>query len=261
MQKSSQVSRITSLILLGCAVILVLLQIFLDIDLTLPTIFLVIGTGLFIAGVAYSPRWTWTAYLFIPACIFLVLGIIFLFNVLTGDWKSWAYAWLLGIAGLGLGASLTGKTAGWCNELKSLALVLIAVGIAGFGLFGAIAGGPFLTVMVPVLLVTAAALVYLVPPRAYLPDGLLNQSRGSSSRQKLEPAAGQASISEPLSVREMEVLRLIDQGLSNAEIASKLTLANSTVKTHINNIYGKLGVQNRIQALNRAQELGLLRES
>ena len=54
------------------------------------------------------------------------------------------------------------------------------------------------------------------------------------------------------------MLRLIDQGLSNPEIAEKLTLAPSTVKTHINNIYGKLGVQTRVQALKHARELKLL---
>jgi LuxR family maltose regulon positive regulatory protein len=63
---------------------------------------------------------------------------------------------------------------------------------------------------------------------------------------------------EPLSVRELEVLRLIDAGLSNQQIADKLSVAPSTVKTHINNIYGKLGVQTRVQAVTRARELNLL---
>jgi ATP/maltotriose-dependent transcriptional regulator MalT len=56
----------------------------------------------------------------------------------------------------------------------------------------------------------------------------------------------------------LEVLHLIDQGFSNQEIAVKLTVASSTIKTHINNIYNKLGVQTRVQALNRARELGIL---
>jgi len=64
---------------------------------------------------------------------------------------------------------------------------------------------------------------------------------------------------EPLSPRELEVLTLIDEGLTNAEIAQELTLAPSTVKTHINNIYGKLGVESRTQALKTAREKGLLR--
>jgi LuxR family maltose regulon positive regulatory protein len=63
---------------------------------------------------------------------------------------------------------------------------------------------------------------------------------------------------EPLSERELEVLRLIADGLSNAEIAQRLVIAQGTVKRHINNIYGKLGVQSRTQAVARSRELGLL---
>jgi LuxR family maltose regulon positive regulatory protein len=63
---------------------------------------------------------------------------------------------------------------------------------------------------------------------------------------------------EPLSERELEVLRLIADGLSNAEIAAKLIIAHGTVKRHTNNIYGKLGVQSRTQAVARSRDLGLL---
>jgi len=63
---------------------------------------------------------------------------------------------------------------------------------------------------------------------------------------------------EPLSERELEVLRLLAAGLSNREIAEKLIVAVGTVKAHIHNIYGKLGVQSRTQAVARARELGIL---
>jgi LuxR family maltose regulon positive regulatory protein len=63
---------------------------------------------------------------------------------------------------------------------------------------------------------------------------------------------------EPLSERELEVLRLIEAGLSNQAIAQQLVVAVSTVKKHINSLYGKLSVQSRTQALARARELGLL---
>ncbi len=68
----------------------------------------------------------------------------------------------------------------------------------------------------------------------------------------------ESDMAEPLSERELEVLRLIAAGLSNSEIAARLVVAPSTVKTHINNIYSKLGVSRRTQAIARAQELGLL---
>jgi LuxR family maltose regulon positive regulatory protein len=63
---------------------------------------------------------------------------------------------------------------------------------------------------------------------------------------------------EPLSQRELEVLDLIAQGLSNQEISERLFLALSTVKGHIWKIYSKLQVQRRTEAIVRARELGLL---
>jgi LuxR family maltose regulon positive regulatory protein len=63
---------------------------------------------------------------------------------------------------------------------------------------------------------------------------------------------------EPLSERELEVLSLINQGYSNAEIAQQLYIAIGTVKRHINNIYGKLEVKSRTQAIVKARELHLL---
>ncbi len=63
---------------------------------------------------------------------------------------------------------------------------------------------------------------------------------------------------EPLTERELEVLRLMAAGLSNREIAGELVLAMGTVKAHLHNIYGKLGVRGRTQAAARARELELL---
>jgi len=63
---------------------------------------------------------------------------------------------------------------------------------------------------------------------------------------------------EPLSQRELEVLRLIAQGLSNGEISKRLCLALDTVKGHNRRIYDKLHVQRRTEAVARARELGLL---
>ena len=62
----------------------------------------------------------------------------------------------------------------------------------------------------------------------------------------------------PLSERDIQVLQLIAEGLTNREIASRLYLALNTVKAHTGNIYGKLGVHNRTQAVARARALGLL---
>jgi LuxR family maltose regulon positive regulatory protein len=61
-----------------------------------------------------------------------------------------------------------------------------------------------------------------------------------------------------LSEREIEVLQLVADGLTNPEIANRLYLSLNTVKVHTRNIYGKLGVNNRTQAANRARFLGIL---
>ncbi|HEX5692813.1 MAG TPA: response regulator transcription factor, partial [Roseiflexaceae bacterium] len=66
------------------------------------------------------------------------------------------------------------------------------------------------------------------------------------------------SLIEPLSARELEVLRLIASGKSNAEIAQTLVIAISTVKTHTNSIFGKLQVTSRTQAIALARDLQLL---
>jgi LuxR family maltose regulon positive regulatory protein len=63
---------------------------------------------------------------------------------------------------------------------------------------------------------------------------------------------------EPLTPRELEVLHLLGEGCSNREIAEALVITLNGVKKHTSNIYGKLGVHSRTQAVVRAQELGLL---
>jgi LuxR family transcriptional regulator, maltose regulon positive regulatory protein len=65
-------------------------------------------------------------------------------------------------------------------------------------------------------------------------------------------------LSEPLTDRELEVLRLVAIGQSNEEIAATLVISSETVKKHLKNIYGKLEVHSRLEAVNRAREAGCL---
>jgi LuxR family maltose regulon positive regulatory protein len=96
--------------------------------------------------------------------------------------------------------------------------------------------------------------------------GLLRQalSRGIAPRYvgrllaACEGPAEHRRLIEPLSQREKEVLGLVAAGLKNQEIADQLVISVATVKRHLTNIYGKLGVSHRTQALARAQELDLL---
>jgi LuxR family transcriptional regulator, maltose regulon positive regulatory protein len=79
----------------------------------------------------------------------------------------------------------------------------------------------------------------------------------SSETLEKRPVSQQGLI-EPLSEREIEVLRLLADGLSNAEIAQKLYLSPNTLKAHTQNIYSKLDVHSRLQATNRARELKII---
>jgi len=84
------------------------------------------------------------------------------------------------------------------------------------------------------------------------------QAASSSAGQRSSVSEEHGSLVEPLSQREMEVLALINEGLANKDIASKMEVAPATVKAHIRNLYGKLAVGRRTEALARARELGLL---
>jgi LuxR family maltose regulon positive regulatory protein len=96
----------------------------------------------------------------------------------------------------------------------------------------------------------------------------LAQTRGISSayvrklltvfQEIAYPSLTNTQLIDPLSDRELEVLRLIADGLSNREIADELVVAISTIKTHVNHIYRKLEVNSRTQAVAKSQQLDLI---
>ena len=120
----------------------------------------------------------------------------------------------------------------------------------------------------------AGAVGYLLKdvPTEKLMDAIRAAARGESFLQpsiaakvvaefsRLSPhrAASRAELIEPLSSRELEVLRQLALGRSNKEIGVVLNLAEGTVKNHMTNILGKLGVLDRTQAALRAREMGLI---
>jgi DNA-binding CsgD family transcriptional regulator len=249
--------RLFSILLIcaGLALLLVNLVFHLELNFTLPLLFLVLGGGFFLVLPTLREKWRWAVYLYIPGFLMTAFGVIFLLNVTTGDWRSWAYAWLLLPAAIGIGLLLANRELNHSPVLNLIGWGLAIAGITFFAVFGAITGGMFIQVITPVLLVAVGlSFRWLLPAKA-------NASRATTAA----PLAGSARtesgvpfLAEALSVREIEVLRLIDQGLTNAQVADRLVVAQSTVKTHINNIYSKMGVQTRVQALNRARELKLI---
>ena len=104
-------------------------------------------------------------------------------------------------------------------------------------------------------------------PMARLLYRMLTRSPASNYVRRLLEALGESAgieipvasnLIEPLSQRELEVLRLIVEGATNKEIANELVLTVNTVKRHISNIFGKLHVSNRVQAIAQARQLNLL---
>jgi LuxR family maltose regulon positive regulatory protein len=87
---------------------------------------------------------------------------------------------------------------------------------------------------------------------AALELGIVEVATAHPSSLSLSP------LIEPLSQRELEILRLIADGLTNQEIADRLVLSLPTIKWHTSNLYGKLGVNSRTQAAAKARELGIL---
>ena len=92
-----------------------------------------------------------------------------------------------------------------------------------------------------------------------LAETLVADTSSISPTPETAPATLQANqeLVEPLTPRELEVLQLMADGLTNKDIADELVVTVGTVKAHSNNIYGKLGVKNRTHAVVRARELSL----
>jgi DNA-binding NarL/FixJ family response regulator len=96
---------------------------------------------------------------------------------------------------------------------------------------------------------------------ALLAPGVTRRLISEFARLNQAPTAAPAAVPAALSgltPRETQVLRLVAEGLSNAEIAVRLTVTEETVKTHVSRILGKLGLRDRTQAVVRAYESGLV---
>jgi len=113
--------------------------------------------------------------------------------------------------------------------------------------------------------IEAGATGYML--KSATPDEIMAAIRSASEGHTvLAPSVASALVrhmkksteTRTLSSREQDVLRLMAQGLSNAEIASTLFVEPSTVKTHIEHIFTKLGVSRRAQAVARAHEMGVV---
>jgi DNA-binding NarL/FixJ family response regulator len=97
-------------------------------------------------------------------------------------------------------------------------------------------------------------------------ESLMEAVRAVTDGQVWMPAAIQTRIASdlrepeptPLTVRERDIVRHVALGLRNAEVAAKLAISEDTVKTHLNNVFQKLGVRDRVQLTRYALRVGLI---
>ena len=101
-------------------------------------------------------------------------------------------------------------------------------------------------------------LLHLARGKSITPEYTRRLLEAFEARRKPIMAPSAETLIEPLSEREMEILKMLDGPLSTPEIAAQLVVSANTVRTHIKNIYSKLGVHGRSGAVRRAKELGLM---
>ncbi len=93
---------------------------------------------------------------------------------------------------------------------------------------------------------------------SFLEPSIVNKIVAEFARLSPRGPTSSQPLIEPLSERELEILRLLGQGASNKEIADHLVITVGTVKNHLTSIMGKLGVRDRTQAALKARELGII---
>lgn len=121
-------------------------------------------------------------------------------------------------------------------------------------------GGKGINVLIRTAVAEGDHFTYASQLLAQFPDNAQPTNFQEPAASSLAPQVNalEADFLEPLSQREMQVLRLVAAGLSNKQTAKQLSVTPGTVKKHLNNVFGKLGVHSRTQAVARARDLRIL---
>jgi len=167
MNIQDRITLVGGVVLIGLGVLFLVLNTVLGLTVatTWPIIFFVLAAGFYLPPLVLPYARQALAALFIPGSVMLALGLIFFYDTLTSDWASWAYAWLLIPAGVGLGLALASWVGGWGKDPAVVGLWMLAVSAAIFCIFGTLFGGPVLKAITPVLLILVGILILL---RAFL---------------------------------------------------------------------------------------------
>ncbi len=127
---------------------------------TWPIIFFVLAAGFYLPAFLWRSAQKGLAGLFIPGSVMLVLGLIFVYDVLTEDWASWAYAWLLIPCGVGRGLWLGSTIGHWGKGTTQTGLWMMAVSGGLFALFATIfAASDVMRLVGPLIIILAGAVI------------------------------------------------------------------------------------------------------
>jgi hypothetical protein len=163
MNRTNQGSIIVGIILIALGALFFIANTIpgLDLGTTWPAIFFLLAGAFYLPLILYPNERRGLAALYIPGSILLVLGLIFFYNTLSGDWDAWAYMWALIPGGVGLGLALAARLGDWGMSALWTGIWLMIGSLAAFGLFGSLFGSDVVRVLGPVLLIAGGALLLL----------------------------------------------------------------------------------------------------
>ena len=107
-----------------------------------PVIFFVVAMGFYLPAVIWPESRRGLAGLYIPGSLLLVMGVVFLYNTLSGDWNIWAFAWLMVPFSIGMGMTMAAWIGAWSASVGEVGVWIMVLNAVGFGLFGTLFGEP-----------------------------------------------------------------------------------------------------------------------
>jgi hypothetical protein len=145
---------LAALFLIGLGILFLIFNVLgVGIDQTWPVIFYAIGAVFFLPALLWPGLRAGMSALVIPGTILITLGCIFQYNVLSGDWASWGYAWILLGGGVGLGLAFAGRIGGWGKEVITIGWWMFILSTIVFSIFATLFGGTALRAAAPLALV------------------------------------------------------------------------------------------------------------